>query len=335
MLVMDRPLSLLACAILIGFVAVAMLDAADPQPAKPPTKEPKSQSPAKTAGNANPFSIAPKPIKSHPNQPKRVAKKPKPVFKPGPWQEGAAEAAIEKALATTTELDVDEARLQDVIDYLKSLHGIEIQLDKAILADVSINADTPVTINVRGISLKSALKQMLGTMRPELTYMIRDEMLLITTPDIVEENLITKVYDVADLVVCRDERDVLWDDYDTLIDTIVTANPPTRWDYVSWPGSITGATFGPAKVLVVHQTRDIHERIADLLAKIREVAKKSPNAAVPRRTRPTPSDSKNRGSLIPKTELPPPSPNKPADAGTPSGQKPPAPNAPPTGNGRP
>jgi tetratricopeptide (TPR) repeat protein len=116
-------------------------------------------------------------------------------------QKGPAEKKIDEALNATTQLDFNEAPLQDVIDYLKTTHGINIQLDKAHLDDVSVNSDTPVTINLKGISLKSALRLMLRNMQPELTYMIKNEVLLITTPDIAAEELTTKVYPVADLVL--------------------------------------------------------------------------------------------------------------------------------------
>ena len=55
---------------------------------------------------------------------------------------------------------------------------------------------------------------MLRNMQPELTYIIKDEVLLITTPDIASEELTTKLYPVGDLVACRDEHDAPWDDYE-------------------------------------------------------------------------------------------------------------------------
>ena len=119
-----------------------------------------------------------------------------------------------------------------------------------------------------------------------LTWTIQDEVLLITTPEEGDQRLSTKVYDVADLVVCRDEHDAPWEDYDTLIDVITPTIQPITWDEVGGPGSISGATLGTAKVLIVSQTREVHEQIADLLAKIREIAKKNPDAGTPRRNKP-------------------------------------------------
>ena len=89
--------------------------------------------------------------------------------------------------------------MSDVIDYLKTLHGIEIQIDKKALDDVGIGSSSPVTRNLKGISLRSALRLMLRDM--DLTYMIENEVLLITTPDTANERLTTRVYPVADLVV--------------------------------------------------------------------------------------------------------------------------------------
>ena len=70
-------------------------------------------------------------------------------------QKGAA-ARIRKALDQPTSIEFVEAPLQDVIDYLKDLHGIEIQIDTKALEDASIGPDTPVTRNLKGITLKSA-----------------------------------------------------------------------------------------------------------------------------------------------------------------------------------
>ena len=113
-------------------------------------------------------------------------------------QKGAA-ARIRKALDEPTTIEFVDAPLQDVIDYLKDLHSIEIQIDTKALEDASIGADTPVTRNLKGITLKSALRLMLGGM--DLTYVIKNEVLMITTPEKAGNELVTKVYPVADLVI--------------------------------------------------------------------------------------------------------------------------------------
>ena len=56
-----------------------------------------------------------------------------------------------------------------------------------------------VTVSLSGVTLRSALKLMLKEI--DLTYVIRDEVLKITTPEEAENELLTKVYPVADLVL--------------------------------------------------------------------------------------------------------------------------------------
>jgi hypothetical protein len=112
---------------------------------------------------------------------------------------GGAEARITAALQESTSFEFIETPLRDVIEYLRDLHDIEIQIDQRSLDDVGIGTETPVTRSLKGISLRSALRLLLREL--DLTYIIRDEVLLITTPEEVENNLTTKVYPVADLVI--------------------------------------------------------------------------------------------------------------------------------------
>jgi len=105
--------------------------------------------------------------------------------------------AIEKALAEHTQLEFIETPLADVIEYLEDRHGIQIELDTRALDLVGIGSDTPINRDLNRISLRSALRLMLRDL--ELTYMIRDEVLMITTPEVADEHLDLKIYDLSDL----------------------------------------------------------------------------------------------------------------------------------------
>ena len=99
--------------------------------------------------------------------------------------------------------------------------------------------------------------------------------------------------------------DELWDDYDTLIDVITETVKPTTWDQVGGPGSITGASIGTAKVLIVSQTYEVQGEIARLLADIREIAKKKPDAELPRREKashPKPSSGTTDLGIMPTAQ---------------------------------
>jgi len=114
-------------------------------------------------------------------------------------REGEAEKKIEEALKSPTQLEFIETPLQDVLDYLKDYHKIEIQVDRKSLSDVGLDRRRSRSPRTSGVSLRSALKLTLRDL--DLTYVIEDEVLLITTPEEAETRLTTKVYPVADLVL--------------------------------------------------------------------------------------------------------------------------------------
>lgn len=231
-------------------------------------------------------------------------------FLPPPTQR---EEHILAELDEPTSVEFVEEPLQDVINDLKDLRKIEIQLDSKALEDAGIASDTAITLpRMQGISFKAVL----GLLRKKygLCYLIQDEMLLITTKDVTEaeENLVRKVYPVGDLV---DK-----DDYDSLIKAITTTIDSNSWQpasnvvYLVYPptseetatnvdvgappappsapsapsgGMGSGLGGGPgalvvvesAKGLVISQTRDVHDKVLDLLRSLRAARKISDAAA--------------------------------------------------------
>ena len=113
--------------------------------------------------------------------------------------EKASEKKIQDALNSPATLQFSEIQLSDVIAYLKEAHKIEIYLDDKPLGEASITKETPITEDIKGISLRSALRLMLKKIGA--TFIIKNEVLMITTPEEADNSLVTKVYPVADLVV--------------------------------------------------------------------------------------------------------------------------------------
>ena len=102
-------------------------------------------------------------------------------------------------------------------------------------------ADSPVSAcDVSNVVLEDAIELVLRQL--DLTVMVRDEVLVITTQEEAENTLETHVYPVADLLgVGRSARDVgrgRHDDYDTLLETITSIIAPDTWDQVGGAGSI-------------------------------------------------------------------------------------------------
>jgi general secretion pathway protein D len=110
------------------------------------------------------------------------------------------ELEIERKLKTPVMLRYEETPLTEVLDGLSQLTGVNIHLDPRGLTQEGINTDTPVTISLsKEISLKSALNLILEPLH--LTYVVTDEVLKVTSEQLRDGELITKPYNVADLVI--------------------------------------------------------------------------------------------------------------------------------------
>lgn len=177
-----------------------------------------------------------------------------------------AEKKILLELEEPTTIDFVETPLEDAVDYLRDLHGIEIQLDTKALEDAGINTDTPFSRKLHGISLRAALRLLLGSV--DMTFDIRDEVLLLTTKEEAATWLITRTYPIADLLEGRD--------YDSLVDAITNSVDSKSWDVSDGAGSISEVTA--SKSLVISQTRDVHDKVLTLLRSLRAARKSAAEA---------------------------------------------------------
>ncbi len=107
---------------------------------------------------------------------------------------------IEQKLKTPVALQFQNAPLATVMDYLAKLADVNLHLDPQGLAEEGVSTDTPVTINLsREISLRSALNLILQPLH--LNYVIKDEVLKITSEQMRDTQVYPVSYPVADLVV--------------------------------------------------------------------------------------------------------------------------------------
>ncbi len=112
------------------------------------------------------------------------------------------EQRILNALDEKTELDFADTPLKDVMDYIKERHHIEVQFDQNALKNANPPIDpsqTLITRSLKGVTLRSALKLILSEYN--LTYVVKDEVLMITSKDEADKVMVTKVYPVGDLVM--------------------------------------------------------------------------------------------------------------------------------------
>lgn len=109
-----------------------------------------------------------------------------------------SEAKIRRQLQTSTKIEFIETPLQEAVAYLQDLHGIVIQLDHKALEEAALFADVPVTLAVDNVSLRTALRLLLRPL--DLTYVVEDEVLMITTVDVASQKIVTTVYPLGDLL---------------------------------------------------------------------------------------------------------------------------------------
>src|SRR5262245_35067596 len=107
----------------------------------------------------------------------------------------SSEQKILEQLSEKTDLEFADAPapLKDVIDVIKAKHNIEVVLDQEALKEAGLDpAAILVSKSLKDISLRSALKLILNNW--QLTYVIDNEVLQITTKDSASASLKTKVY---------------------------------------------------------------------------------------------------------------------------------------------
>jgi general secretion pathway protein D len=107
---------------------------------------------------------------------------------------------IQQALAQPVDVNFNNAPLSVVIDTLARMTGVNVHVDAQGIGAEGVTSDTPVSITLsQPVSLRSALALILDELR--LSYVIRNEVLLITSEQARDLEVYQNVYNVADLVI--------------------------------------------------------------------------------------------------------------------------------------
>lgn len=176
---------------------------------------------------------------------------------------------IEQALDSVVTFDFNEAPLAEVVAFLVEDRGIPILIDKKALDDVGLSGDTPVTLAVRDMTMRSALRLVLRPL--DLGFTVRHEVLLVTTPEELDNQLEIRVYSVADfLSETNPTANPLEADTQirSLQDVVERTVSPDTWDHVGGAGSL--APVSVWGVMVISQTEDTHSQVEDLFRQTRQ-----------------------------------------------------------------
>src|SRR5690606_595241 len=132
---------------------------------------------------------------------------------------------------------------------------IPILIDEMALTDVGIPTDEPINLILSGITLQTALNHVLRPLG--LTTIIRDEVLQVTTREVADAYLVTRVYDISDLAGIEQEQ---------LLKVLQESLPDAEWKEGDGAGG-TASILDDA--LVVKQSQSAHRQIVDLLGQLR------------------------------------------------------------------
>ncbi|MBA3484836.1 MAG: sigma-70 family RNA polymerase sigma factor [Pirellulales bacterium] len=188
------------------------------------------------------------------------------------YQRSDAERKIVAALQSRLSgpLDFAQVPLREVVQMLGQEYGVQILFDHAALNALALSPDMEVTLQIRDVPLRSALRHMLNDLGV-LDYLVRDDVLLITTKEAAATWLETHIYDVTDAMTA----------FDLEVEEIIEVIPETvsreTWT-VNGTGEGTILALGKQHI-AISQMQSAHEEIARFLQQIASHAKRSAQPA--------------------------------------------------------
>ncbi|MEX0793026.1 MAG: hypothetical protein WD045_07815 [Pirellulaceae bacterium] len=203
---------------------------------------------------------------------------------------GDFHTVVQRIRETTVDLPNEQYPLEKLGEELSKVTGLTIWIDTRALDDVGLATDTATQGPWQQVSVERVLDDL---KQLDLDWMAIEGIVIITTPEEAESELLVRVYPVADLIAAEvqasqtgfnpwhtdsakakkatgDPTGVLsgsYAGYDPLIEMLTTTVVPESWEELGGPGTLS--PYPLANCLVVAQTRQIHQEIDQLLGQIR------------------------------------------------------------------
>lgn len=166
------------------------------------------------------------------------------------YSRSPAREKIEAELQKQTQIDFVDTSLKDALDFLADLHKIQILIDRQSLADAGVDPNTvPINLSLSKVSLRSVLNIILR--RHGLTWVVRNEVLEVTTKVKADEMLETHLYETRRINM----------DPNQLVKVIRKTTSGPWFDEEGVGGTIEWVPGG----LVIRQTQKVHREVEDLL----------------------------------------------------------------------
>jgi hypothetical protein len=192
--------------------------------------------------------------------------------------------SMKDRLAWPISLTLKQELLRGAIELLDGAAGLKIVADQTALKKEGIDVNTPLSLTVENLSLRSTLNLLLK--QAHLTYVIRDEVIVVTTEQNARGPLKQVSYAVADLVVPFQGRTAFLLEgteegkrfstttpegrkamtkacAEKLVGMMTTSIARETWSARGGPGTIH---YDAEKMsLVVNQTQDVQEQVMERL----------------------------------------------------------------------
>jgi hypothetical protein len=187
------------------------------------------------------------------------------------YGQSAEDKAVIEALAAPIKVEFKNTRLQDAMDYMSNQMKRTIILDKNALDEGQLNYDTPISFSPKTpVATRTALRAMLNGLN--LTYVIRDGVIHVTSTTRAKDLMVTRVYDIGPLVignaisppgVAVDPQ--LAQNVQIIVDMITQSVDPSSW---TGKGGIGVIGYNIAThSLIIRQSAEIHTMIGNSLGK--------------------------------------------------------------------
>jgi len=196
---------------------------------------------------------------------------------------------LNKLNSMRVSVDFNAMPLEEAVNYLRDFSGLNIVVDAEIHQKLTED-QLKITLKVKDLLLKSVLKLMLGSR--DLTAAFKDGVLLITTKGKVDQAVTLQMYDVRDLLLKIQDFPgprvelvspqgtqggpltgatfTLEEPKSTITEEFITEMVKSNTGDRTWdenPGASVSLANG---VLIVSQSRRVHEEIRRLINKLRQ-----------------------------------------------------------------
>lgn len=185
------------------------------------------------------------------------------------------EKSLIEALDKPVTISVIGRGMQEVLQDLSNQMDQSILVDPKSLTDLGIDLQKPVTLQAKGLSARTVLRQVLGG--AGLTFVLKDEAIQVVTVDRARDLLVTRVYYLGDVVQgvgpfgggaptwgpFIDYQQTL-NNVELIMNAIQSSIDPLSWrGQAGGPGSIT--FHYPSMSLIVRASTEVHATLGSKL----------------------------------------------------------------------